>query len=234
MQRVLIITGASRGIGFATAELFLAEGYRVCNLSRTPAPLAGVANIALDLTRTDWEKTHGAELIAAIRDADQVALVHNAGAISKDSLIEFDADTFRRVMEVNVTGPARLTHLLLPHMRAGSSVTYIGSTLAEMAVPGSLAYVTSKHALIGLMRSTCQDLAGSGIHTTCVCPGFTDTDMLRTHVGGSPEVLAAIASGVTANRLIAPGEIARTILFCAREPVLNGSVIHANLGQINR
>lgn len=234
MQRILVITGASRGIGLATAELFLTEGYRVINLSRSPAPLTGVQSIAIDLTQPDWEATSAQPLLTAIRDADQIALVHNAGAISKDSLIDFDPAEFRRVMEVNVTAPARLTHVLLPYMRAGSSVTYIGSTLGEMAVPASLSYVTSKHALIGLMRSTCQDLAGSGIHTTCVCPGFTDTDMLRSHVGGSPEVLAAIASGVTANRLIAPGEIARTILFCAREPVLNGSVIHANLGQINR
>lgn len=234
MQRVLIITGASRGIGLATAELFLAEGYSVYNLARTPAPHAGIHNIQADLTHPDWERDIGPQLINAVQGADQVALVHNAGAISKDSLINFDVDEFRRVMEVNVTGPARLTHLLLPQMRAGSSIIYVGSTLSEMAVPGSLAYVTSKHALIGLMRSTCQDLAGSGVHTTCVCPGFTDTDMLRAHVGGSPEVLAAIASGVTANRLIAPGEIARTILFCAREPVLNGGVVHANLGQINR
>jgi len=234
MQRVLIITGASRGIGLATAELFLAEGYSVYNLARTPAPLNGIHNIPVDLTAVDWESQIGPRLLTAIEGAGEVAVVHNAGAISKDSLINFDVDEFRRVMEVNVTGPARLTHLLLPHMRAGSSVIYVGSTLSEMAVPGSLAYVTSKHALIGLMRSTCQDLAGSGVHTACVCPGFTDTDMLRAHVGGSPEVLAAIASGVTANRLIAPSEIARTILFCAREAVLNGSVVHANLGQINR
>jgi 3-oxoacyl-[acyl-carrier protein] reductase len=102
-----------------------------------------------------------------------------------------------------------------------------------MAVPGSLAYVVSKHALLGLMRSTCQDLSGTGVHTVCVCPGFTDTEMLRSHVGGNAEILAAIASGVTANRLIEPVEIARTIQFAAREPVLNGAVLHANLGQIN-
>lgn len=234
MQRVLIITGASRGIGLAAAELFLAEGYTVYNLARTPAQLGGIHNLKADLTDPGWEPVLGPQLQRAVEGADQIALVHNAGAISKDSLQNFDADEFRRVMEVNITGPARLTHLLLPYMRAGSSVIYIGSTLSEMAVPNSLAYVTSKHALIGLMRSTCQDLAGSGIHTACVCPGFTDTEMLRTHVGGSPEVLAAIASGVTANRLIEPAEIARIIWFAAHEPVINGSVIHANLGQINR
>jgi NAD(P)-dependent dehydrogenase (short-subunit alcohol dehydrogenase family) len=233
MQRVLVITGASRGIGLATAELFAAEGFAVYNLSRSQPPVAGITHVPIDLTSLD-EAALLAALRPALSQAAQVVLVHNAGAIGKDSIHEFDVDEFRRVMDVNVTAPARITRLLLPLMPRGSAVIFIGSTLSEMAVPGSLSYVTSKHALIGLMRSTCQDLAGTGIHTSCVCPGFTDTDMLRSHVGGSPEVLAAIASGVTANRLIAPGEIARTILFCAKESVLNGAVIHANLGQINR
>lgn len=232
MKRVLIITGASRGIGLATAELFIAEGFKVYNLSRSQPPRAGINHVPTNLVELD-EPALLTALKPALAGTTQVALVHNAGAISKDSIGSFDIDEFRRVMEINVTAPARLTRLLLPLMPKGSSVIYIGSTLSEMAVPGSLAYVTSKHALLGLMRSTCQDLSGTGIHTACVCPGFTDTEMLRAHVGGSPEVLAAIASGVSANRLIEPAEIARTILFAACEPVMNGSVLHANLGQIN-
>lgn len=233
MRRVLIITGASRGIGLATAELFAAEGYAVYNLSRSQPPRAGIAHLPTDLADPD-EAALLAALRPALAGAGQVALVHNAGAIGKDSIGDFDLGEFRRVMEVNVTAPARLTRLLLPLLPHGSAVIYIGSTLSEMAVPGSLSYVVSKHALVGLMRATCQDLSGTGVHTVCVCPGFTDTEMLRAHVGGSPEVLAAIASGVAANRLIDPAEIARTILFAAREPVLNGAVLHANLGQINR
>lgn len=233
MKRVLIITGASRGIGLATAELFIAEGFSVYNLSRSQPPHAGIVHVPTDLVALD-ESAVLATLKPALADAGQVVLVHNAGAISKDSIGSFDVAEFRRVMEINVTAPARLTQLLLPSMPKGSAIVYIGSTLSEMAVPGSLAYVTSKHALLGLMRATSQDLSGTGVHTVCVCPGFTDTEMLRAHVGGNPEALAAIASGVSANRLIEPTEIARTILFAAREPVMNGAVLHANLGQINR
>jgi NAD(P)-dependent dehydrogenase (short-subunit alcohol dehydrogenase family) len=233
MKRVLIITGASRGIGLATAKLFIAEGFAVYNLSRSQPPHAGVVHVPTDLTQLDETKLL-ATLKPALADATQVVLVHNAGAICKDSIASFDVDELQRVMAINVIAPARLTQLLLPSMPKGSSVIYIGSTLSEMAVPGSLSYVTSKHAMLGLMRATAQDLNGTGVHTVCVCPGFTDTEMLRTHVGGSPEVLAAIASGVSANRLIEPTEIARTILFAAREPVMNGAVLHANLGQINR
>src|SRR6185503_9724614 len=109
---------------------------------------------------------------------------------------------------------AQLTHLLLPAMKTSSSIIYIGSTLGEIGVPNCCAYVTSKHAVIGLMRSTCQDLAGTGIHSACVCPGFTDTEMLRAHVGHSKEILQAIANGITQKRLIQPDEIARTVYFC--------------------
>ena len=233
MNRVILITGASRGIGLATARLFMTSGYTVCNLSRSACPLAGVINISADFAAAGWVEQVRAPLLRVVADADQITLVHNAGSLSKDSVATFAIDSFRRVLEINVIAPAQLTHLLLPAMRPGSSVIYIGSTLSEMAVPNSCAYVTSKHALVGLMRSTCQDLAGTGIHTVCICPGFTDTEMLREHVGNSEDILRSIASGIAQKRLIEPEEIAATIQFCAHNAVLNGAVIHANLGQIN-
>ncbi|MEX2366607.1 MAG: SDR family oxidoreductase, partial [Pseudohongiellaceae bacterium] len=124
--------------------------------------------------------------------------------------------------------------LLIPKMQSGSSIIYVGSTLSEKAVANTYSYVVSKHAMVGMMRSTCQDLAGRQIHTACICPGFTDTEMLRTHVGNDNEVLEAIASGSTFGRLIKPEEIADTIWFSANNPVINGALIHANLGQVER
>ncbi len=232
MQKVLIITGASRGIGLATAKLFLDAGFRVINLSRSRSPLANVENIDVDLSGERWSATVEARVLPTLREAEQIVLVHNAGAIIKDSVQTLDIDAFKRVLAINVIAPAQLSHLVLPHMHAGSSIIYISSTLGEMAVANSCAYVTSKHAVIGLMRSTCQDLAGTGIHTACVCPGFTDTEMLRAHVGHSEEILQSIAQSVTQKRLIEPEEIARTIQFCANNPVINGAVMHANLGQV--
>ena len=81
------------------------------------------------------------------------------------------------------------------------------------------------------MRATCQDLMGSGIHTAMICPGFTDTEMLRTHLGNNREVEAAVASMNSFNRLIDPGEIAELIRWAHYNPVINGAVLHANLGQ---
>jgi NAD(P)-dependent dehydrogenase (short-subunit alcohol dehydrogenase family) len=117
-------------------------------------------------------------------------------------------------------------------MKPGSAIIYVGSTLSEKAVPGSYTYVTTKHAMVGMMRATCQDLAGRDIHTACICPGFTDTEMLRQHV--QEEFMDLVRATSTFNRLIHPEEIAETIFWAATNPVINGAVVHANLGQVER
>lgn len=231
-KSTLLITGASRGIGLATARRFAEDGWRVVNISRQPIPLDGAVQLAIDLSDPAWEAAHAAELLAAVGSGARVALVHNAGLLGKDSVPTLDAAALARALQVNVIAPQQLNRLLLPHMQAGSSIVYVGSTLGEKAVAGACSYVVSKHALIGLMRATCQDLAGRGIHTACVCPGFTDTEMLRAHVGADASVLQSLAGTMTFGRLIAPDEVAETIRFCALNPVINGSVIHANLGQV--
>lgn len=233
-MKTLVITGGSKGIGLATARLFAAEGYRVVNISRSPIALAGAVQLGIDIAEPDWVARHAEAVRAAVAGSATIALVHNAGLLTKDSVANVDAAALHRVLQVNVVACVQLDQLLLPLMGVGSAIIYVGSTLGEKAVAGACAYVVSKHALIGLMRATCQDLAGRGIHTACVCPGFTDTEMLRAHVGDASEVLEALAGNVTFGRLIEPGEVARTIHFCAHNAVINGAVIHANLGQVER
>ena len=233
-MNTLVITGASRGIGLATARLFAADGARVVNLSRSPVALPGAVQISADLADPGWDTLHADELRAAVAGSERICLVHNSGLLGKDSVDTLDGLQLARALQVNVVATQQLNRLLLPLMGAGSSILYVGSTLGEKAVAGACSYVVSKHAQIGLMRATCQDLAGRGIHTACVCPGFTDTGMLREHVGGDAGVLEAIARGVTFGRLVEPEEIARTLWFCAANPVINGAVIHANLGQVER
>ena len=91
-------------------------------------------------------------------------------------------------------------------------------------------YVMSKHGMIGLMRSTCQDLFGRFIHTACICPGATETEMLVEYVQGNQDALKVMASTLSENRLITSKEIAEALYFCANNSVINGSVLHANLG----
>lgn len=234
MSEGLVITGASKGIGLATARRFLARGARVVNLSRTPCALEGVLNLAVDLSQPGFERGVEAPLLAAVADCERLVLVHNACMLELDSADAGPPEVLRRSLEVQLVAPAVLNRLLISRMRPGSSVLYVGSTLSEKAVPGVFSYVVAKHALVGMMRATCQDLLGRGIHTVCICPGVTDTETLRKRVAGDEAVLEALRSMTGEGRLIEPEEIAQVLAFAADHPVLNGSVLHANLGQKER
>ena len=226
----LLITGASSGIGLATAKLFQEKKYRIINISRRPCPLEDVLNIECDLSQSDDLAALEKPLAKALCKAGKIAVVHNAARLENDSFGNTTSQALRAVLEINLVAVNGLNNLLLPLMTSGSSVIYVGSTLAEKAVPGTYSYVVSKHALIGMMRATCQDLNGAGIHTACICPGFTDTEMLRTHL--PDDAIQSIAQTNMFGRLIHPEEIAACLLFAAESPVVNGSVIHANLGQV--
>lgn len=230
-MKTLIITGASKGIGFQTAKLFADDGHRVVNISRTAAEDSRIENYSIDLASSEAEaKTK--TLLDEILEDGVLYLVHNAAKLINDSAANSSTNDLRNMLDINVLAPHILNQILIPKMQPGSSVTYIGSTLSEKAVANSYSYVVSKHAVVGMMRSTCQDLQGKQIHTSCVCPGFTDTEMLRTHVGEDQGILDSIAAGSTFGRLVQPTEVAETIKFAATHAVINGTIIHANLGQI--
>jgi len=229
-NKLLVITGASSGIGLACAQAFLADGYRVVNLSRRPCPNTAVKSIACDLAQPDFGAALAGELATELAGASHISVVHNASLLANDKIGETSSADLRHIYEINLIAPNTLNNLLIKHMGKASSILYIGSTLSEKAVPNSYSYVTSKHATVGMMRSTCQDLAGGTIHTACICPGFTDTQMLREHV---PADAMDFVAGMSAfKRLIEPEEIAATVLFAANNPVINGAVLHANLGQV--
>lgn len=229
-MKLAVITGASAGIGLATARRFAAEGFTVVNLSRRKCPLDAVTHMNCDLSVPGFLDTISPQLTPLLDQAEQIVLIHNASRLENDSAVETSSNRFREVMEVNLVAPNSLNYLTIPFMRSGSSILYVGSTLADKAVPGSYTYVVSKHAMVGMMRATCQDLAGREIHTVCVCPGFTDTEMLRQHV--PEEAMDSVRALSTFGRLIDPTEIAETLYWAAHHPVINGAVLHANLGQV--
>jgi len=230
-MKTAIITGASVGIGAAAAARFLAAGYEVYNLSRRPCPVAGSHSLACDLSDSKSIEAALAELVPVAEASRSVALVHNACQMLKDSADNCTDENLVAALQTNVVAANTINRALLPVLPQGSSVLYVGSTLSEKAVPGSFSYVVSKHAVVGMMRATCQDMMGRGIHTACICPGFTDTEMLRTHLGNDPALIDSIASLNSFNRLIDPDEIASLICWSHDNPVINGSVLHAHLGQ---
>jgi 3-oxoacyl-[acyl-carrier protein] reductase len=232
IMKCLLITGASTGIGLRTAHRFADAGYSVVNLSRRRCPLNTVHHINCDLSAPGFLENINNQLAQVLKQAKRVVLIHNAARMDNDSAVETPSISLREVLEVNVVAPNTLNHFTIPHMRPGSSIIYVGSTLSEKAVPGSYSYVLTKHAMVGMMRSTCQDLAERKIHTACVCPGFTDTEMLRNHVPA--EAMDGVRAMSAHKRLIDPDEIAETLFWTAHNPVINGAVVHANLGQVER
>lgn len=232
-MKTLIITGASKGIGFQVAKMAAEKSYRVINISRSDAAHASIENHNIDLAAPDAADKF-ALLVEELQIDGHITLIHNAAELKSDSAASTATADFRHTLELNVVAPHILNQILIPKMTQGSGIIYVGSTLSEKAVANTYSYVVSKHALIGMMRSTCQDLANTGIHTACVCPGFTDTEMLRAHVGEDAEIIESLSSLSTFGRLVTPEEIANTIVFAAENPVINGAVIHANLGQVER
>ena len=221
MNKFLIITGGSSGIGYAAAVLFQKENYKVINLSRSEIPLKDAIHIPVDLSTSTWHEEVSSTFKTLLEDADQISLIHNASKMQSDNVENFDLNALRDVLEVNLVGPSILNQLTIPYMKRGSSIIYVGSTLSEKAVPQMSSYVTTKHGMIGLMRSTCQDLFGRFIHTACVCPGATETEMLQEYVQGNAEALKIMAGTLSENRLISSPEIASTLLFCAQNSVIN-------------
>lgn len=228
-QKLLVVTGGSKGIGFAIAQRFAENGYRIVNLSRAAIAMPGAIQITVDFRSKAWREDIAPQLSQALADSGEICLVHNSAYQHPGGVGEIDEPGLRQSLEVNVVAPTLLNTLVLPHMQAGSSIIYIGSTLSSRATKGMAAYVISKHAIAGLMKSTAQDLAGKAIHTVCVCPGFTDTEMLRSYGG---DALQHLSSLVTQQRLILPEEIATTVFHASESPVLNGSMIQADLAFI--
>lgn len=235
MSPLAILTGASSGIGAAAAEQFIDQGYSVINISRRDCPVPGVETLHTDLADTASLTSTCDTLTARLQaqnGAAPVCLVHNASLMLKDRCDTTEDSALIEAISVNVLSINTLNRCLLTGMPQGSSVLYVGSTLSEKAVAGAFSYIVSKHAQLGMMRATCQDLMGRGIHTALICPGFTDTSMLRQHVGNDESVLESLGAMNSFGRLVSPIEIAELILWVHQHPVVNGSVMHGNLGQI--
>lgn len=231
---VTVVTGASAGIGRALCARLVADGHRVLGVSRRPCPVDGVVTIPADLGAADGVAACLPALCEAIGQAGTLHLVHNAGVMPEDSVDAFDPVVSERTMRVNVVAPAALTAGLRDRLGRGSGVVVVGSTLSEQGVPGRLSYVMSKHAALGLVRGLAQDLFGTGVHTVCVAPGFTDSAMLRDVLDATPGLEDAAKAMTSYGRLLDPAEVADVIAYALRTPALNGSVVHANLGQRQR
>jgi NAD(P)-dependent dehydrogenase (short-subunit alcohol dehydrogenase family) len=231
-MKTLVITGASTGIGLATADLFHEHGYAVVNISRHRGGFECGTWIGADLSHPDWLLAVESELVCAVQHAGAIAVVHNASVLLHDGIEDSRDAELQAAWQANVLAPVQLNRTLLPYMDEGSSIIYIGSALHDRAAPKRLSYAVSKHAQIGLMRATALEIAERGMHSACVCPGVTDTEMARAHFGGDGESIEQfVLQNAPLKRALRPAEIAQLIYFCACTQAVNGAVIDANVGR---
>lgn len=229
MAKLAIITGASRGIGYSIAEKFLQNNYHVINISRKKCPLK-VENFPCDLGNFKALKKTATEIAKKIEGYTKISLIHNAAISRSDNYSNTSHEDMEKILNINVLAPQVINNILIDKLPKNSSVIFIGSTLSEKAVPNSLSYITSKHAQAGMMKSLAQDLFGKQITTCMICPGFTDTEMLN-EIFDKKSLKKVTTNKVSFQRLIKPEEIANLVYFCAENQVINGAIIHANLGQ---
>jgi short-subunit dehydrogenase len=177
VKRTALVTGASSGIGLATAVALAGRGYRVIGTSRDPAGLKpeqradGVEYVALDLT----DDTSIADLADVLTSVD--VLVNNAGESQSGPFEELPADALRRLFQVNVFGPVRLAQLALPGMRdrGYGRVVMVGSMLASFPLAYRSSYVASKAAIKGFSNGARHEYSPYGVWLTTVEPGSINT-----------------------------------------------------------
>lgn len=229
-MKKLIIFGGSKGIGRSIVETFRDRGFHCLNISRTLSAPAD-SNMRVDLSNIDDIDKVRTSIIEYIKDATELSVVHNAFPYSSDSALSPDLNKLNEAFNACVIWPTSINQMVVEKANCKTSILFTGSTLSEKAVPGAYSYSTLKHACAGMMKALCQDGSGNMVHTALICPGFTDTEMLREHLNRLNMNMEMITDNVIFNRLIRPDEIARFFLFAHEEPSLNGSVLHANLGQ---
>ena len=184
-KKVLLITGAGRGMGVDIAKAALAAGYAVVATGRNPETVAQAVGATEDLLTVRLDVTDPASAGAAVRAAvDRFGgidvLVNNAGTFIAGFFEEIPADDFRAQIETNLFGPLNVTRAVLPVMRAQRSglVVTISSTAGIVGGEFTSAYAASKFALEGWMESLTPEVAPYGIRTMLVEPGFFRTDLL--------------------------------------------------------
>ena len=209
-----IVTGASSGIGRATARVLAAAGVQVAGGARRVERLE--TEVALELDVTDAASCEQFVAAAVERLGGLDILVNNAGlALGRapfDASSEEDEST---VFGVNVSGLVRMTRLCLPHFGDWAHVVNLGSVAGRVAYEGGATYVAAKFAERGFTYALREDLLGRPIRITTVDPGLVETEFSLVRFKGDEEKAAAVYRGVEAMR---PEDVAECILFALTRP----------------
>jgi 3-hydroxybutyrate dehydrogenase len=247
--RHALVTGGSRGIGRATAAALAQAGATVTVAGRDPVTLAdavarGHAHGFVAADVTDARALGDGIAGATARHGPIDILVANAGGAESGPFAKSDPELFRRMFDLNVMGSVYAIRAVLGGMvsRRFGRIVAVASTAGLKGYAYVSAYCAAKHAVVGLVRALALETATTGVTVNAVCPGYTDTDMVRTNAAriaaktGRPaeEAVGAMVSNNPLGRLIRPEEVAGAVLYlCSAEAAaVTGATLSIAGGEI--
>lgn len=238
--KVAIITGSSRGIGYAVAEKFLDNGAKVAVLgSREESANKALANLSEKYDQENfkgyWPKLTDEESVRefvekVIADFGKVDILVNCAGVS-DNIPSLDADLahFANIMNINVNGTYNMIHKLLPHFieKKGGVIVNFSSMVSKNGQQLGVAYPASKFAINGLTISLARELGPHGIRVNAIAPGVTNTDMVKVL---PKEQIEPVKQMIPLKRIGEPEDVANSVLFLASDMAsyVSGEILYCD------
>jgi len=229
MQRVALVTGGNRGIGYAIAEELVSAGYKVAVTARSGQGPTGALTVVADVTDSS-------SLDFALSEVEQKLgpveiLVANAGITKDNLLLRMSEEEFEEVINTNLTGVFRLVKRVTKGMLKAKfgRIILIGSVVGLYGSAGQVNYSASKSALVGMARSITRELGSKNITANVIAPGFINTDM----TAALPQDLAdKYRSQIPVGRFAEAEEVAKVVAWFASEQAsyISGAVIPVDGG----